>query len=213
MIIETLSVGPFQCNCTILACEKTKEAVVIDPGDEHELIVARLEALGLTPKYLLHTHAHLDHVGGTCAVQEARGGEACLHEGDKFLFDNVAVQAALFNLPTPRTGKIDQWLQDQDQIRFGSHCLEVWHTPGHTPGSLSFFLADPSGNQLFTGDTLFARSIGRTDLWGGDYEQILQSIQERILPCTDDTVVHAGHGPNTTVGEERHQNPFLQNIS
>lgn len=213
MILESLSVGPFQCNCTILGCEKTREAVVIDPGEEAERIITLLQERGLKPKYLLHTHAHLDHVGGTCGVQEKVGGEACLHEADKFLFDNVAMQAALFNLPPPRTGKIDQWLLDGDQVDFGEHRIEVWHTPGHTPGSLSFYLPDPSGNRLFTGDTLFASSIGRTDLWGGNYEQILRSIRDKILPCDDDTVVYAGHGPNSTVGAERRHNPFLQNLS
>lgn len=212
MILETLSVGPFQCNCTIIGCDQTREAVVIDPGDEAESIVKILEAHQLKPKYLLHTHAHLDHVGGTCGVQQSSGGEACLHEGDRFLFDHVDKQAALFGLPTPETGEIDQWLEEGDQIKFGEHVIEVWHTPGHTPGSLSFYLTDPKANRLFTGDTLFAQSIGRTDLWGGDYQQILRSIHDKILPCSDDTIVHAGHGPNSTVGAERQSNPFLQQL-
>ena len=212
MILEKLSLGPFQCNCTILGCEKTKEAVVIDPGDEPERIIEILKNQGLKPKYLLHTHAHLDHVGGTCGVQEHAGGDACLHKGDEFLFDNVPMQAALFNLPPPPTGKIDQWIGEGDVLQFGNHKIQVFHTPGHTPGSISFLLEDPEGDQLFSGDTLFARSIGRTDLWGGDFNQIIKSIRDKLLPLDDKTIIHAGHGPNSTIGAERSSNPFINNI-
>lgn len=182
---------------------------MIDPGDEPEKITAHLEAQNLKVKYLLHTHAHLDHVGGTCGVQEQSGGEACLHEGDRFLFDNLAMQASLFNLPPPQAGKIDQWINDQDVFKFGQHQLQALHTPGHTPGSMSFLLEDAAGDQLFSGDTLFARSIGRTDLWGGDHGQLLKSIKEKLLPLDDQTIIHAGHGPNSTIGVEKAANPFL----
>ena len=210
MILEKLVVGPFQCNCTILGCKKTREAVIIDPGDEAELILARIKALQLKPKFLIHTHAHLDHVGGTADVQEQCGGESCLHRGDEPLFDNVAMQAALFGLPTPRTGKIDQWIEDGDTIPFGAEKLQVLYTPGHTPGSVSFLWEQAAGDQIFTGDTLFNRSIGRTDLWGGNYEQIIASIQNKLLPLKENTIVHAGHGPNSTIGEEKRANPFLR---
>lgn len=210
MILERFVVGPFQCNCNVLACEKTQEAIVLDPGDEPEKIVAYLKRQNLKVKYLLHTHAHLDHVGGTCGVQEHSGGEACLHEGDRFLFENLPMQAALFNLPPPPQGKIDQWIADQDMFAFGNYKLQALHTPGHTPGSMSFLLEDEAGDQLFSGDTLFARSIGRTDLWGGDYQQIIRSIRNKLLPLDEKTVIHAGHGPDSTIGEEKMGNPFLQ---
>lgn len=210
MIIDKFAVGSFQCNCSILGCEDTKEAIIIDPGDEAETIISKVQALGLKPKFLLHTHAHLDHVGGTSSVQEQCGGETCLHEGDRFLFEHVPEQAALFNLPAPPTGKIDQWIADGDTVKFGNYQIHVLHTPGHTPGSLSFLLEHPEGSELFSGDTLFARSIGRTDLWGGDYNQLITSIKDKLLPLDDKTVIHAGHGPSSTIGDERVANPFLK---
>ncbi len=209
MKLEQWSVGPFQCNCTLLTCEQTGESVLIDPGDEAERIIASLQSRGLRPKYLLHTHAHLDHVGGTLGIQEQLGGESCLHEEDLFLFENVALQAALFHLPTPRTGKIDQFLHDGDILNCGREKIQVLHTPGHTPGSLSFLIEGQNSSHLFTGDTLFAGSIGRTDLWGGDFQQILHSIKNKILPLHSATVIHAGHGPNSTLERERQKNPFL----
>jgi glyoxylase-like metal-dependent hydrolase (beta-lactamase superfamily II) len=212
MILEKLVVGPFQCNCTILGCDKTREAVIIDPGDEPERILSLVAGLKLKPKYLIHTHAHLDHVSGLAGVQKGCGGESCLHRSDEVLFDNLAMQAALFGLPTPRQGKIDQWIEDGDVISFGGKKLQVLHTPGHTPGSVSFLLEQPEGDQLFTGDTLFNRSIGRTDLWGGDYGQIIASIKNKLLPLDERTVIHAGHGPNSTIGEEKAENPFLNEI-
>jgi glyoxylase-like metal-dependent hydrolase (beta-lactamase superfamily II) len=210
MQIEKLVVGPFQCNCSVLGCETTREAVIVDPGDEPELIISLVKSKGWKPKYLIHTHAHLDHVGGTLGVQEKLGGESCLHKEDLFLFENVAAQAALFNLPPPPTGKIDQFIGDGDILKFGEYKIEVFHTPGHTPGSVSFYLPGGKTDQVFTGDTLFMRSIGRTDLWGGDYDLILKSIREKLLPLGDKTIVHAGHGPNSTIGAERSENPFLQ---
>lgn len=210
MLIKKLTVGPFQCNCTIVGCEKTKEAVIIDPGDEPERINHLVKSLGLKPKYLLHTHAHLDHVGGTFGVQEQLGGESCLHREDLILFENVPMQAALFNLPPPPTGKIDQFIEEGDCLKFGEHRVEILYTPGHTPGSVSFYLPGEAGDQIFTGDTLFFGSIGRTDLWGGDYNQILKSIHEKLLPFGDKTLIHPGHGPDSTIGAEKSHNPFLQ---
>lgn len=209
MILEKLVVGVFQCNCTILGDEKTREAVVIDPGDEAERIRSRLRELDLNPKYWLHTHAHLDHVGGLAPLQDQCGGEACLHRGDEILFTHLPMQAALFGLPPPPQGKIDQWIENGDAIPLGDRSLQVLHTPGHTPGSVSFLLEQPEGDQIFTGDTLFNGSIGRTDLWGGDFQQIMQSIRQKLLPLDDRTIIRAGHGPDSTIGQEKIGNPFV----
>ncbi|MDX1386121.1 MAG: MBL fold metallo-hydrolase [bacterium] len=212
MILEQMVVGPLQCNCSILGCEESKEAVIIDPGGDPESIITQVKSLGLKPKFLLHTHAHLDHVGGTKEVQDHCGGEACLHQADQILFDHVPEQAALFNLPTPPTGKIDQYVTEGDSVKFGNYKIQVLHTPGHTPGSLSFLLEGPEGNQLFTGDTLFARGIGRTDLWGGDFNEIMRSIKDKLLLLGDDTTIYPGHGPESTIGTERAQNPFINQL-
>jgi glyoxylase-like metal-dependent hydrolase (beta-lactamase superfamily II) len=212
MFLEKIIVGPFQCNCSILACEKTQEALVIDPGGEGGKIVQLLKEKGWKPKYLLHTHAHLDHVGATDPVHRQLGGEVCLHREDLFLYDHVDMQAALFQLPTFPVPAVHHYFKDQETLKFGNYRIEVLHTPGHTPGSTSFCI--PSEEQgvaplLFTGDTLFYGSIGRTDLWGGDFNLILQSIHHKLLPFQDNAVVVPGHGPETTIGFERKENPFL----
>ncbi|MCB1213976.1 MAG: MBL fold metallo-hydrolase [Deltaproteobacteria bacterium] len=212
MILEQLTVGPFQCNCSIIACEKTKEAIVLDPGEEAHRIEKILKDKDLKLKYLVHTHAHLDHVGATCDLQEhfkTARPQSCLHEEDQFLWDNVAMQAALFNLPPPKSGKVDLYIHEGDQLKFGELSLKVLHTPGHTPGSLCFILEEANQTHLFAGDTLFAGSIGRTDLWGGDYGTIIHSIKDKLLLLDDNTQVHAGHGPSTTIGIEKQHNPFL----
>jgi glyoxylase-like metal-dependent hydrolase (beta-lactamase superfamily II) len=133
-----------------------------------------------------------------------------MHREDEFLFDNLAMQAALFGLPPPRQGKINQWIEDGDEISFGGQKLIVLHTPGHTPGSVSFLLEQQEGDQLFTGDTLFNGGIGRTDLWGGDFKQIMNSIRTKLLPLDDRTVIHPGHGSNSNIGEEKIHNSFLR---
>jgi len=209
MFLQTFPVGPFQCNCSILACEKTQEAIIVDPGADASHILKIVEQYGLKPKYLLHTHAHLDHVGATEPVALRTKAEVCLHRDDQFLYDNVAMQAALFNLPGFTVPPVSHYIQDRDVFRFGELKMEALHTPGHTPGSASFLLQGGAGPQVFTGDTLFLGSIGRTDLWGGDFNLILKSIREKLLDLPEQTVVHAGHGPTTTIGAEKQQNPFL----
>jgi len=210
MLVEKLSVGPFQCNCSILACEKTKEAIIVDPGAEAERISAILQKRGWKPKFLVHTHAHLDHVGATEALHHETRADVCLHREDLFLYENVAMQAALFRMPSFSVPTVTHWIEDRDVLRFGEYRLEAFHTPGHTPGSVSFYLESESGPQVFTGDTLFLGSIGRTDLWGGDFSQILKSIREKLLGLDAATVVHPGHGPETSIGAEKRHNPFLQ---
>lgn len=209
MFFKSFPVGPFQCNCSILACEKTKEAIIIDPGADASRILKVIEQNGLKPKYLLHTHAHLDHVGATEGVALKTKGEVCLHRDDQFLYDNVTMQAALFNLPGFTVPPVSHYIEDGDVFRMGDLKMEALHTPGHTPGSTSFLLHGEATPQVFTGDTLFMGSIGRTDLWGGDFNLILQSIRKKLLDLPDQTVVHAGHGPQTSIGAEKTQNPFL----
>lgn len=207
MIAKVLVVGPFACNCVILGDEKTREAVVIDPGDDAETIQAEIAREKLSIRWFLHTHAHLDHIGATQPLAEQTQAIACLHPDDLPLAEHVDRQAALFGLPSPPRALFPNFLKDGDQYRFGESVIEVLHTPGHTPGSVCFHLA--SEGRLFSGDTLFAGSIGRTDLWGGSYEQIIRSIKERLLTLDERTLVIPGHGSQTTIGVERRSNPFV----
>jgi hydroxyacylglutathione hydrolase len=204
----TIPVGPLQCNCTILVDEETRDAVLIDPGDEPARILAAIERAGARPVALLHTHAHFDHIGASSAVAEKTGALIRLHAADRFLWDALPAQAEMFGLKaqTPRTP--DAALENGETIAFGSSRLRAIHTPGHTPGSTCFLL-ESDGAVLYSGDTLFRRSIGRTDLWGGDSDQILDSIRERLFTLPNETPVVCGHGPDTTIGEEKRQNPFV----
>ena len=209
MIIETFPVGPLQCNCTILGDPETGEAIVIDPGDEAPEVLRRLAAHGLRPKALLITHTHLDHVAGNHEVREKTGAKVMLHEKDLPLYDNLGLQAQFIGMAAPIRAEVDDYIHQGDLIPFGGRgdSIQVLHTPGHTPGSCSFFLS--SQNLLFSGDTLFSGSVGRTDLWGGDFDTEVRSIRERLLPLPDATRVIAGHGPDTTIVDERRSNPFL----
>jgi hydroxyacylglutathione hydrolase len=211
MIFETIAVGPLQCNCYILGSLKTRESIVIDPGDDAELILPLIVKHKLKVKYILSTHAHIDHVGDLNVLKARTGAEAILHEKDMPLYQNLAIQAAWLGMPAPMITRIDNFVSDQDVLRFGEHSGEVIYTPGHSPGSLCLHLAS-SVSQLFAGDTLFQRSIGRTDLWGGSYEEIMKSIREKLLSLDDGTIVYPGHGPATTIGEEKRHNPFLQDL-
>ncbi|MEX0878590.1 MAG: MBL fold metallo-hydrolase [Thermoanaerobaculia bacterium] len=206
-IVETFPVGPLQCNCTILADETSGEAVVIDPGDEPDRILKVLAAMKARPVALLHTHAHLDHITGSRAVKEATGAPIRLHAADLPLYDALPEQAAFFGLRAEAPLPPDASLSDEDTIRFGRYVLRAIHTPGHTPGSTCFEL---QGDRpvLFSGDTLFRRSIGRTDLWGGDTETILASIREKLFALPGDVPVVCGHGPGTTIEDEKRLNPF-----
>jgi len=206
MIFESFPVGPFHCNCVILGCEETQTAIVVDPGDSAERIIDSLASRQLKAVYLLHTHAHLDHIGATATVRGKTGARTVLHEEDMFLCENLSLQAAAFGLPTPPTPLIDQYVKDKEAFYFGRHSVEAIFTPGHTPGSVSFFV---EGLGLLTGDTLFAGSIGRTDLWEGSYPTMIQSIKRRLLDFPDDTNVYPGHGPKTTIGREKKSNSFL----
>lgn len=208
MLLETFPVGPLQCNCTILADEQTREAIVIDPGDEISRIHRRLNALGLTLKQILITHAHIDHVGGALKLKRLTGAPILLNENDLELLAMMDQQAAWLGIPTPDTAPPDDSLTEGLTVGLPAYPAQVLHTPGHTQGSICLHFTPLK--MVFAGDTLFHGSIGRTDLPGGDYPQIIDSIAARLLPLPDETRVIPGHGPATTIGIERRTNPFLQ---
>lgn len=209
MIHEILPVGVLACNCSIVGDEATGEAVVIDPGDDIERVREILARHKLRARYIVATHAHIDHVGGIEKLQRATGAAVLMHKGDLPLYQNLAMQATWLGVRPPGVVEVNQFLKEGDSLRWGSLALEVLHTPGHSPGSLSLHLPGKH-KRIFSGDTLFQGSIGRTDLWGGSYEQILRSIHNTLLRFPDETPVYPGHGPPTTIGEERESNPFLQ---
>jgi len=207
--IMAFSVGPLGCNCSIVADEKAGKAIVVDPGGDFERIRDTLAAEKLAVAAIVHTHTHIDHVGATAPLQALTGAGAHIHEADRFLYRMLPVQAAMLGVPLPETCELSGALVDGASLSAGDLEMGVVHTPGHTPGSVSFVVKGAEGSVLFTGDTLFRRGIGRTDLWGGDSELILRSLHDRLLTYEDDTLVVPGHGPETTIGDERQLNPFL----
>jgi hydroxyacylglutathione hydrolase len=209
MIIETFTVGPIQCNCTILGDEDTGEAIIIDPGDDPEKILACLEKHRVKAVQLVCTHTHIDHVGGIYDLQKRLGTPATIHKADLFLYEKLDVQAQWCGMPVPKRAAIDNFVADGDAVSCHGVEMGVIHTPGHTPGSTTFHLKGDR-NVLFTGDTLFMQSIGRTDLWGGSYQEILRSIENKLMTFDDDTLVIPGHGQATTIGHEKRYNPFLR---
>lgn len=211
MIFEAIVVGPLQCNCYILGCDKTHEGLVIDPGDDFDLILPLIEKHRLKIRYILNTHAHIDHVGDVEPLKARTGAEVILHEMDFPLYQNLSLQAAWLGVETPPLAHIDIFTRHRDVLQFGEQSGEILHTPGHSPGSLCLHVPGRA-DLLFAGDTLFQRGIGRTDLWGGSYEEILKSIRQRVLVLNEQTVIYPGHGPATTVGEEKRHNPFLHNL-
>ena len=225
MISKTLVVGPFQCNCRALICERTGETLLIDPGDEAQTILDTIRGLEaelgrkLHVKALLHTHAHLDHIGATRDVKEAlavtgvAGPEIFLHKADEPLYQNLRMQGQLFGFEYRDPLPVDRKLEHEQELKFGEIRLTVIHTPGHSPGGVSLRLHEDKASKaietVFTGDTLFAGSVGRTDLWGADTDLMFLSIRERLLTLDDDTRVCAGHGPDSKIGIEKRNNPFL----
>jgi hydroxyacylglutathione hydrolase len=210
MWVETFAAGPLGCNCSIVADLETKQAVVIDPGGDFERIAGSLHQRGLTLQAIVHTHTHIDHVGATAPLQSLTGARASIHEADRFLYDMLPVQAAMLGITEPPRAIMDGDLADGRVIGCGAFEVAVLHTPGHTPGSVCFLIEHASQSLLFSGDTLFRRGIGRTDLWGGDTAQIMKSLKERLLTLADDVCVVAGHGPNSTIGDERRSNPYIR---
>jgi glyoxylase-like metal-dependent hydrolase (beta-lactamase superfamily II) len=203
--VVCLTNGVFGENCYIVADRSTADAVIVDPGEEAELFLRRLETENWTLRAVWLTHAHLDHITGVADVVEATGVEVYLHPADRPLYDNVAEQGRWLGLRPEQPGPVDHDLQDHQMLTVGELSFEVVHVPGHSPGSVALI----GHGVAIVGDALFAGSIGRTDLPGGDAETLLKSIRERLLTLPDATVVYAGHGPATTIGEERRGNPFL----
>ncbi|MGC1404664.1 MAG: MBL fold metallo-hydrolase [Thermodesulfobacteriota bacterium] len=205
MIIQSLVVGPIQANCFILGDEKTHEAVVIDPGDEAQRILAGLQKQALKLKYIINTHGHFDHVGANKALKEKTGAPILIHRAEAPLLAQLSSSAAVWGMQVDDSPPADRLLEDGDKISFGEITLEVIHTPGHSLGGISLY----TPKDLFVGDTLFAGSIGRTDFPGGDYDQLISGVHTRLFVLGDDVKVYPGHGPATTIGQERRYNPFF----
>jgi len=195
----------------VLGCEETREAVVVDPGDEIDELVKIAADNCLAVKAILLTHAHVDHVSGVARAKRAFNAPIYLHPGDRFMYDAVVDQAAFFGLSVEAPPPVDRSYADHPEIAFGRYAIRVHHTPGHSPGGVCLQVgrAGETGQHLFVGDTLFAASIGRTDLPGGDYATLIRSIKEVLFPLGDAAEVYPGHGPTTTIGQERRTNPFL----
>ena len=208
MIHEILPVGPLQCNCSVIGDEATHEAMVIDPGDDIVDILALIQKHNLQVKRIVITHAHIDHVGGAMKLRAATGAPILLNHNDYTLLKMLDLQAAWIGMESPGKVEIDYSLSESDKVEAGALLANVMHTPGHTGGSICLYF--PAQKKLIAGDTLFAGSIGRTDLPGGSFDKIISSLLEKLLALPDETIVVPGHGPLTTIGAERDSNPFLR---
>ena len=206
LLRKTFPVGRLGCNCSILADEASRQALVVDPGDEVDKILRELAALQLTVVGIVHTHAHIDHVGGLAELSRVTGAPTYLHNDDRFLYDMLPIQAQMLGFPEPQKGTINHNLVDGHTIPFGAFEMGIIHTPGHTPGSVCFSCAEV----CFSGDTLFRGGIGRTDLWGGDSNAIVKSIRERLYTLNGAVEVVPGHGPLTTIDRERLSNSHVR---
>ena len=208
IIVETIPVGPLQCNCTILGDVVSRKAIVVDPGGDAELLLERLVELNLQVERIIHTHAHLDHFLASGKMKEATGAKLALHREDLFLWDMLEDQCRMFGIPFEPPPPPDQWLENEEEIDLNDLQGKALHTPGHTPGSMCFLFE--SQKLLIAGDTLFQGSIGRTDLWGGDFMKIEKSIQEKLYTLDEETSVITGHGESTSIGHEMRANSFVR---
>ncbi|HET6350365.1 MAG TPA: MBL fold metallo-hydrolase [Candidatus Krumholzibacteria bacterium] len=210
--IQSLTVGPFQSNCYIVACDRTGEAAIFDAGDEAARILATVQAMKVNVKAVINTHAHLDHVGALADVVDALGVPVFMHRAETPVYASLAQSAMMFGLPAPRSVKIHGWLEEGETVRIGDLEGKVMLMPGHTPGHIIVVFGGETPPRAIVGDVLFQGSIGRTDLPGGDHDVMLKTLR-RFLPMADDTIVYPGHGPETTIGAERKWNPFLAPIA
>ena len=206
MIIEKLEVGPIMANCFIVGCEETKQAAVIDPGDEADRILMTLAQHALVVKYLINTHSHFDHVSANKRMKEVTGAPLAIHPDDAPMLAELSRSAMMFGLSAENSPEPDILLKDGDEISFGNISFKIIHTPGHSQGGICLY----TKGHLFAGDTLFAGSIGRTDLPGGNYDSLISNIKNKLLVLDEDTIVYTGHGPETTIGNEKRMNPFLR---
>jgi len=210
MVHEILPVGPLQCNCSIFGDESTRKAMVIDPGDDLPRIQAALERHGLAVEKIVFTHAHIDHIGAGAEFKRLTGAPTYLHRAELPVLASLPQQAAWLGTQPPEQVEIDEFLEEGDTVEFGGRGFEVLFTPGHSPGSISLYSG--ADKLIVSGDVLFRDGIGRTDLSGGDFETLMDSIREKLCPLDDDVRVIPGHGPATTVGREREHNPFLAQL-
>ncbi len=211
MQIFSASAPPFYKNGFVVSCEVTREAVIIDPGDDVEALLGAVETSGVNVIAILLTHAHLDHITGVGRAKAAHPVPVWLHRDDLFLYNAIVEQGAMFGMVLERQPPVDRFFTPGVPVTFGHYVVDILHTPGHCPGGVCLAIGrdGTATRELFVGDTLFAGSIGRTDLPGGDYDTLIRSIRDVLLRLPDDAIVHPGHGPDTTIGVERTSNPFL----
>jgi len=207
MVFEELVVGPLSVNCFVLGCEETREGVVVDPGGDVERIIQAVRHHGLTIRYIINTHGHFDHVGGNRQAIAEFGAPLLIHQADAPMLDRVADVGRMYGIQGENSPAPDDFLVDGMEIGFGTCRMKVLHTPGHTQGGCCLYLAGE--NRIITGDTLFADSIGRTDLPGGSHDQLLESIRSKLFVLPDDVAAYPGHGPETSIGHEKRHNPYL----